>query len=83
MYVYCSVTLQYQAPAQEQPIFCSNCALKTVPNKAKSISAELLELYLKNKLEETKKIGKKREETGINGNKLEQTGRTGIKFCHI
>ena len=53
--------------------------LKDKKNKAKSISAELLELYLKNKLEEMKKkkIGKKREETGGNGNKRGQTGRNG------
>ena len=46
-------------------------------NKAKVISAELLELYLKNKLEEMNKIGKIREERGRNGNKWEQMGRRG------
>ena len=44
--------------------------MNTETNKAKAISAELLELYLKNKLEEMKKIGKKQEETGRNGNKI-------------
>ena len=48
-----------------------------VVNKAKAISAELLELYLKNKLEEMNKIRKIREERGRNGNKWEQTGRNG------
>ena len=42
-------------------------------NKAKAISAELLELYLKNKLEEMNKIRKIREERGSKGNKWEQT----------
>ena len=41
----------------------------TQPNKAKAISAELLELNLKNKLEETGKNNTKRKETGINGEK--------------
>ena len=55
--------------------------MKITENKAKAISAELLELYLKNKMEEIKKkIGKIREETGktgINGNQREETGRNG------
>ena len=38
-------------------------------NKAKAISAELLELNLKNKLEETGKSRKKLEETGRNREK--------------
>ena len=49
--------------------------LSNTENKAKAISAELLDLYLKNKLEEIIKIRKKREETGRNGKKREQTGR--------
>ena len=44
-------------------------------NKAKAISAELLELNLKNKLEETGRIGKKREKMGRNGKKQEETKR--------
>ena len=57
---------------------CSGFFFTTLrKNKAKAISAELLELYLKNKLEEMNKIRKIREERGSKGNKWEQTGRNG------
>ena len=46
-----------------------SCVALKYTNKAKAISAELLELNLKNKLEETGGNGKKLEETGRNGKK--------------
>ena len=52
-------------------------------NKVKAISAELLELNLKNNLEDTGRTRTKWEETRRTKKNREETGRMGIKFSHI